>query len=1152
MFVMISLCFIKISRSEKKVMDALLFLKNNNKYYHDIVISSTSLESLPCDDFFHGNKNDMENVCHEATDPDEILSTAVPSPAFYHSEDKIKHNMNWPQISSDAVKELTRPYIAQAFPALFPYGEGDLHESQYSNEVGMYVKRYCVYKGSPKLEKDEPGTADMRWPRLRELICEDTGIDYSGGSAEKTTRKNKRTLTDKSYYQLVLDNPKICSDYFYEMFTMFFESIVLGCFEVVDYWYRFEWQMRGSPHVHGVMWLQNAVDVKLLESKFEEVKVTVINYFDKLISCESPNLNYIDVGFHPCSVKISDITSVEDDIAALINTVQIHICSKKCTNDGKQKCRYGFPKDLREDSDIVLNSRKYYEFQGRRNHPNINQHNIIWLRSLRSNGDFGAILSDNGFRHYASKYASKSETKSRPLLEILSSLLSGINESVSVTSTLQRSFMAALVERDYSAQEVHHLLCGKKLFSCSRSFVKINLKTNQWKYHLRLDDDKVKDNYNHIFYAYSKRPQKLNNISLLQFVEMFNVDKYTVRKRKAVVVVYPRLRCDGEFVDLEEVARQLVLLYIPWHNLDTLCEDGTGWIDLMNKHKLSIDKLPYYKSKESQKDSSHLSDEESDISEEEFHKDDIQDDWMLFVGASVGQSNSSYVDGAEGNTEWEKKWCSSEDGFLWIKFIDDAKKHGIDHVLRYRDENIILSDEQKDILNLASCQISCIKDQSGLNNFPQLVLCQGAAGCGKTVIIAELECMITEAFGPDSALIIAFTGSSALNANGRTIHSALRLQFDNKTKDVVDLKGETLHLFQEKMKNVKFLIIEEFSMVGCRLFNIINRRCMQMKSSSEPFGGLPVFMFGDLCQLPPIGDTPLYNLHVDSYKTMAYSGSLLFRSMVRTKFLSVCHRQSDVQFLNFLEILSSGYVTVPGRSYINDRFEENMDTEEIESFNDAVHLFQHVKEAEICNKKKLLQLGKCIISIAAKNNNSYARCSSDDLACNLQNLLEITIGARVMLRSNLWTEGGLVNGCVGYVVDIVYCAEIDEDSPAIIMVKFDSYYGPTLENGCVPIIRIVKSWTVNNIHCTRLQFPLTLAYAITVHKSQGLTLSRAVLHFDSAEIMPGIFYVAMSRLRKKTDLMISGSCVNSPLFNINQANYRSKIQGKNWLLQKSL
>ncbi|KAK3908319.1 ATP-dependent DNA helicase [Frankliniella fusca] len=1208
---------------KKNVLDALLFLKKNNKYYHDIVIDDIALNSLPSDDYFHGNRSNMED--EENDREHDVSSMAVPSTAIYHSEEKIKHNMNWPNISTNAVKELTCPYISQAFPTLFPYGNCDLHEIrdkkltpriyfQYlmeyydgrfaSHKIFPYfafntVMRWeCLSKGTiyikdhpllkkmniqvlkdiinenPNFMKDllvygsnirgtrefwssranelsslcdflglptiffTASAADMKWPRLRELICEHMSLS---------------NVDDKAYYKLVLENPKACSDYFYEIFTMFFECIVLGYFQVVDFWYRFEWQMRGSPHVHGVMWLSNAVDVKMLESKFEEVKISVINFFDRLISCETPNLNFVDVGTHPCSVKIADTTCVEDDLSALINTVQMHECSKRCTNDGKTKCKYGFPKDLRENSDLVLSKRKYYEFHGKRNHPNINQYNTIWLRSLRSNCDFGAILSDGGFRHYIAKYASKSEVKSRPLLDILSSILSGINESTSVRSTIQRSFMAALVERDYSAQEVHHLLCGKKLFSCSRSFVKVNLKTSNWKYHMNLDDDVLKDSYNHILYSYSKRPLKLHNVCLLRYVEMFNIEKYSVRRRKAVAVVFPRLRCHGDNIDLEEIARQLVLLYVPWIDLDEICGNGNQWQDIMRKYNLSINLLPYYKGQEATESMNELisSDNENDDVSEESGPTCDKDDWMLFVGASVGENTSSHPVQEFVVTSWVRNYCSSEDGLTFMKFIDDAKKEGIEHVLRYRDQNIKLSEDQKHIINLASCQISCIKDGSGLSNFPQLVLCQGAAGSGKTLVIAELECMITEAFGNDSALIIAFTGSAALNANGRTIHSALRLQFDNKSKDVIDLKGDTLRAFEEKMRNVKFLIIEEFSMVGCRLFNIINRRCMQMKSSTEPFGGLPVYMFGDLFQLPPIGDTPLYNLNIDPFKTIAYSGSILFRSLVHTKFFSACHRQRDQEFLNFLENLSCGIVTVPGQMYISDRFEENMTHEEIESFSDAVHLFQHVKATEDYNKNKLLELGKPIIQICAKNNNSYAKCSSDDLACNLQNTLELSIGARVMLRSNLWTEGGLVNGCIGYVEDVLYCNEIDEEYPSIIMVKFDSYFGPTLSNGCVPITRITRSWTVNNIHCTRYQFPLTLAYAITIHKSQGLTLSKCVLHFDCAEIMSGIFYVSMSRVREKTDLMISGNFMGSPLFRINSANYKAKIAGRQWLMERS-
>ncbi|KAK3919264.1 DNA polymerase delta small subunit [Frankliniella fusca] len=111
---------------KKNVLDALLFLKKNNKYYHDIVIDDIALNSLPSDDYFHGNRSNMED--EENDREHDVSSMAVPSTAIYHSEEKIKHNMNWPNISTNAVKELTCPYISQAFPTLFPYGNCDLHE----------------------------------------------------------------------------------------------------------------------------------------------------------------------------------------------------------------------------------------------------------------------------------------------------------------------------------------------------------------------------------------------------------------------------------------------------------------------------------------------------------------------------------------------------------------------------------------------------------------------------------------------------------------------------------------------------------------------------------------------------------------------------------------------------------------------------------------------------------------------------------------------------------------------------------------------------------------------------------------------------------------------------------------------------------------
>lgn len=368
--------------------------------------------------------------------------------------------------------------------------------------------------------------------------------------------------------------------------------------------------MRGSPHVHGILWMRNAPDVKFLEEKCDELKHAIIEFLDKIICCETPNINFVDVGVHPSSVKILDVIDEKEDLAALINNVQMHTCSNKCTNNGKSSCKYGFPKMLREVSDLVMNKRKYYEYEGKRNHPDINKFGELFLKCTRSNGDVTGVLSDSGFKQYLSKYVSKGEVKSLPLLEILTNVLHAATNNSSVKSSVQKSLMAALVQRDYSAQEVHHLLSGKKLYSCSRIFVKLNLKDTQWKYHVDLDESgEIKDNCNHIFHSYSKRPKSLEKVCLLKFMQLYNTQNYGVRRRSAVVVVYPRLKLAGDESDEQEVARQLVLLYVPWRDLEGISHDARGWVNIKLEHNLDATHLPYYSAAKALEPSSETDDE---------------------------------------------------------------------------------------------------------------------------------------------------------------------------------------------------------------------------------------------------------------------------------------------------------------------------------------------------------------------------------------------------------------------------------------------------------------------------------------------------------------------------------------------------------------
>lgn len=122
-----------------------------------------------------------------------------------------------------------------------------------------------------------------------------------------------------------------------------------------------------------------------------------------------------------------------------------------------------------------------------------------------------------------------------------------------------------------------------------------------------------------------------------------------------------------------------------------------------------------------------------------------------------------------------------------------------------------------------------------------------------------------------------------------------------------------------------------------------------------------------------------------------------------------------------------------------------------------------------------------------------------------------------MLRRNLATQFNLVNGAIGVVTDIII--EPGQDMPVIIMVHFENYNGPTI-NGSVPIAPFTATWTSGQTECSRLQFPLILCFAITIHKSQGMTLSRAILNIGSSERQLGLTYVALSRLTSLENLAL--------------------------------
>ena len=126
-----------------------------------------------------------------------------------------------------------------------------------------------------------------------------------------------------------------------------------------------------------------------------------------------------------------------------------------------------------------------------------------------------------------------------------------------------------------------------------------------------------------------------------------------------------------------------------------------------------------------------------------------------------------------------------------------------------------------------------------------------------------------------------------------------------------------------------------------------------------------------------------------------------------------------------------------------------------------------------------------------------------------------------MLISNLWTGAGLVNGAMGTVRAICYQSGGPPSFPVAVMVKFDKYRGPTLHDESVPIVPQRCTWIQGGSACSQLQIPLKLAWAITIHKAQGLTLDKVVIDVGKKEFSAGLTFVACSRVCRLSDIMFN-------------------------------
>ena len=231
------------------------------------------------------------------------------------------------------------------------------------------------------------------------------------------------------------------------------------------------------------------------------------------------------------------------------------------------------------------------------------------------------------------------------------------------------------------------------------------------------------------------------------------------------------------------------------------------------------------------------------------------------------------------------------------------------------------------------------------------------------------------------------------------------------------------------------------------------------------------------------------------------------------------------QFRDLLMRLRTGDCTEQDWKLLLTRQPSN--TTNLTEFQNATRLYFSNEEVANYNFEKLSALHNLIAHVNARHSSDLAKKASPDEMAGQETCVFLAKGAQVMLTLNLWTDVGLCNGATGTVIDFIYADNHQPpDLPQAVIVKFDNYKGPSISksiSSCLPICPItVTSQSLDGMH-ERQQLPLKLAWAITINKSQGLTLPKAWIDIGQTEKTARISYVAISRVKTL------GSCIIEPM-----------------------
>ena len=801
--------------------------------------------------------------------------------------------------------------------------------------------------------------------------------------------------------------------------------------------------------------------------------------------------------------------------------------------------------------DGISRRTNFYELRRQPNECWINAYNPILLTHWDANMDIQLVGSTLGMAYYLTTYICKPESHAN-LHQTLSSTLQSLPPDSSVRKSLFKIAGTVFSQRKVSLQEAILLLSDYPLRYLSRAVQYLDLRPPLERIFIANPSHKDTDDNDDIefhqpahFNHYINRPASLSNISLFQFIssysysstkkstnsiELLHEDGYITPRARSACIKWPKISLAS---DKDNYFYYLLLLHLPYRCECELLIPYSSYYHSFNCHKTDLH-IPDNNNEQYRVLTGML--QMSDMVSQSY----LEELATQFAPASHEFCQDDQITPTDSITIDD---CTIDLPTIQNECMSDNQFQNILNSLNTTQTNVY-----RQVHEHVQGMVHHITGQRPSPPLPIYLFITGAAGTGKTLLLNAIRQLLLRAFPGNGACVIsAPTGVAAYNIGACTMHKAYHLPVQHCSythKPVFSkLSDEKLHEFRNLYLNVHYNIIDEISMVSYQNFLNIHARMNEIltpNSTNKIFGNTSVICFGDLMQLRPVmarfifedlkGESDTTEVHLWRSNFVMIELQQNMRQCDDSSFAELCHHfrfgnqtPDDLQILKSRILLPNQLLEPP--------------------FQNAIRIFPTNKKCDVYNEQQLQKLPN-ILEIPAQDiiisSNVYPSglrapnivIPPDDKDCaGLSKILKLAVGAEIMLRRNLDTKSGLVNGAKGIVTKI--CTDNNLIAQAIFVKFHNTHVGLPYQDSqqnikIEPVV--AEYYGLNETVLSRKQFPLTLSYAVTIHRCQGLTLDAAVIDLGKDLFQPCMAYVAISRLRSLHTLAITELCPTAPGF----------------------